>query len=154
MNKHFHPLEWVDDLQFGDYSLDNHTKEFLRLANRFIDANNIGNGEDYIDTTLNALTEYSHKHFPSQEDLMNNIHYPSIDEHIAEHRSFNLSVAKLLKRRLLLKRTDIPEDERDDLDIEAVLADAANFIVDWYHRHLLGTDKRLSDYYNYEYKEK
>ena len=36
--------------------------------------------------------------------------------------------------------------------VEGVLTDIADFITDWYHSHLLGADKRLSDYYNYEYK--
>ena len=38
MSKTIQPLEWVDDLKLGDYALDNHTKEFLRFANIFIDA--------------------------------------------------------------------------------------------------------------------
>ncbi len=152
MNKIIQPLEWVDDLKMGDYALDNHTKEFLRFANIFIDAKNVGNGEEQLDNVLNHLTEYSHKHFPSQEDLMERIHYPSYDEHKADHKKFNLGVAKLLKKRLLLKRTNVPADEYDERGVEGVLTDIADFITDWYHSHLLSADKRLSDYYNYEYK--
>lgn len=154
MKKHIQPLEWSDDLQLGDYALDGHTKEFLRFANMFIDAKNVCTAEGHIDNILNNLTEYSHKHFPLQEDFMTNINYPSADEHKAEHRSFNLGVAKLLKRRILLKMPNIAEDEYDERGIDGVLSDTADFIIDWYHRHLLGTDKRLYDYYNYEYEKK
>lgn len=152
MSKTIQPLEWVDDLKIGDYALDNHTKEFLRFANIFIDAKNVGNGEEQLDNILNNLTEYSHKHFPAQEDLMERINYPSLDEHKTDHKKFNLGVAKLLKKRLLLKRTNVPADEYDERGVEGVLTDIADFITDWYHSHLLGADKRLSDYYNYEYK--
>lgn len=67
-------------------------------------------------------------------------------------KKFNLGVAKLLKKRLLLKRTNVPADEYDERGVEGVLTDIADFITDWYHSHLLSADKRLSDYYNYEYK--
>ena len=103
MSKTIQPLEWVDDLRLGDYSLDNHTKEFLRFANVFIDAKNVGNGEEQLDNVLNHLTEYSHKHFPPQEDLMERIKYPSLDEHKTDHKKFNLGVAKLLKKDYCLK---------------------------------------------------
>ena len=146
MSKTIQPLEWVDDLRLGDYSLDNHTKEFLRFAN-------VGNGEEQLDNVLNHLTEYSHKHFPPQEDLMERIKYPSLDEHKTDHKKFNLGVAKLLKKRLLLKRANVPADEYDERGVDGVLTDIADFITDWYHSHMLGADKRLSDYYNYEYKE-
>ena len=126
MSKTIQPLEWVDDLKLGDYALDNHTKEFLRFANILIDARNVGNGEEQLDNILNNLTEYSHKHFPSQEDLMERIHYPSFEEHKADHKKFNLGVAKLLKKRLLLKRTNVPADEYDERGVEGVLTDITN----------------------------
>ena len=56
MSKTIQPLEWVDDLKLGDYALENHTKEFLRFANIFIDAKNVGNGEEQLDNILNNLT--------------------------------------------------------------------------------------------------
>ena len=130
MSKTIQPLEWVDDLRLGDYSLDNHTKEFLRFANVFIDAKNVGNGEEQLDNVLNHLTEYSHKHFPPQEDLMERIKYPSLDEHKTDHKKFNLGVAKLLKKRLLLKRANVPADEYDERGVDGVLTDIADFITD------------------------
>lgn len=47
----------------------------------------------------------------------------------------------------------MPADEYDERGVDGVLTDIADFITDWYHNHMLGADKRLSDYYNYEYKE-
>ena len=152
MSNTIEQFECVVDVKIGDYSLDSHTKEFLHFANVFIDAKNVGNAEEQLDNTLNRLTDYSHKNFPTQEDLMERIHYPSLDEHKAEHKKFNIGVAKLLKKRLLLKRTNVPADEYDERGVDGVLTDLADFITDWYHSHLLGADKRLSDYYNYEYK--
>ncbi len=146
-------LEWVDDLEIDD-TLSAHAKEFLNTANTFIHVNNAGRGEEEIDNTLNGLSEYSRKNFPAQEELMESIDYPRFDEHKAEHRKFNLEVAKLLKRRLLVKRSDVPLDEYDERGIDGILNDLADFINDWYHMHLLGSDKRFADYYNLEYKGK
>lgn len=153
LNRKDEILEWIDDLALGDYSIDNHTKEFLRKSNEFIDAKNVGNGEERIDGYLNYLTEYAQKHFEAQEEMMKRINYPSIDDHISEHRMFVRSVAKLLKKRLLLRRESVPSDEYDERGIDGVINDTADLIRDWYHSHLLGTDKRLYGYYNYEYNE-
>ncbi len=152
-NNKVNPLEWDETMKIGEYTLDNHTKEFLRISNTFIDARNAGNAEDHIDSILNQFTEYSHKHFPAQEDLMERISYPSLAEHRAEHKRFNIDCAKLLKKRLLLKRSDVPLDEYDERGAEGLIIDITDFLTDWYHRHLLDADKRLSDYYNFEYNE-
>lgn len=145
-------LEWEDFMSIGEYSLDSHAKEFLRISNMFIDARNSGNAEDHIDAILNGLIEYSHKHFPIQEDLMTRIHFPSLVEHKAEHKRFNLECAKLLKKRLLLKRKDVPADEFDERGVYGLITDITDFITDWYHRHLLDADKRFADFYKLEYR--
>lgn len=153
INRRDEILEWIDDLALGDYTIDNHTKEFLRKSNEFIDAKNSDNGEERIDSYLNYLTEYAQKHFEAQESMMARIKYPSMQEHVNEHRQFVRSVARLLKKRLLLKRDNVPADEYDERGMDGVLTDTADLIRDWYHGHLLGTDKRLYSYYNYEYHE-
>ncbi len=150
-NNRFHPLEWEETMKIGDYTLDSHTKEFLRISNTFIDARNAGNAEDHIDSTINKFIEYAQKHFPAQENLMERISYPSFDEHKAEHKRFHLECARLLKKRLLLKRTDVPMDEYDERGVDGLITDINDFMTDWYHGHLLDADRRLSDYYNYEY---
>ena len=151
-NNTVRPLEWEEFMAIGEYTLDSHTKEFLRMSNTFIDARNSGTAEEPMDSILNTLTEYSHKHFPAQEELMARINFPSLDEHKAEHKKFNIECAKLLKKRLLLKRTDVPADEFDERGVYGLITDITDFITDWYHRHLLDADKRFADFYKLEYR--
>ncbi|MDE7168912.1 MAG: hemerythrin family protein [Mucispirillum sp.] len=147
-------LEWVNELNMGDYALDTHTKEFLRKTNEFLDARNVGNGEERIDSFLNYLTEYAQKNFAAQDELMQRIDYPSLLDHQEAHKEFIRNVAKLYKKRILLKRVNVPKDEYDERGIDGVLTDTSDFVRDWYHSHLLYMDKRLSDYYNHEYSGK
>ena len=58
-NNMVRPLEWEEFMSIGEYTLDSHAKEFLRMSNTFIDARNSGNAEDHIDSILNKLNEYS-----------------------------------------------------------------------------------------------
>lgn len=155
MSKREEVLEWVDELSMGDNSLDSHTKEFLRKANEFIDAKNVGNADERIDGFLDYLSEYAQKHFVAQESLMERIDYPSYTEHIDAHKAFVRSVAKLYKKRLLLRRnsSQVPSDEYDDRGIDGVITDTADMVRDWYHSHLLGFDKTLYDYYKYEHED-
>ena len=65
-NNMVRPLEWEEFMSIGEYTLDSHAKEFLRMSNTFIDARNSGNAEDHIDSILNKLNVIDELWFGSE----------------------------------------------------------------------------------------
>lgn len=146
-------LEWINELSSGDVALDAHIKEFLRNSNDFIDGKDSDFRMEKLDKILGQLIDYSRKHFPAQEEMMRRIEYPSAQEHASEHKEFVRKISKLYKQLLLQKDANAPKDEDyDERGIDGVINDTYDFIIDWHDNHMLTSDKRLADYYNYEYK--
>lgn len=146
-------LEWINELASGDVSIDAHIKEFLRNANDYIEAKDSDYRVEKLDKTLGYLIDYSRKHFSAQEEMMRRINYPSVREHIAEHKDFVKQISKLYKQLLVQKNPNSPKDEDyDERGIEGVISDTYDFIINWHDNHMLAGDKRLADYYNYEFK--
>lgn len=146
-------LEWTDDLKQGDITLDKQVQEYIKNANLFFDAINDNNAEEFVDKILNSLSEYARTHFASQENMMKDIDYPAMEEHIEEHKDFIRNTSKIFKMRLYLKRPKVDDDEYDERGIDGVIRDTADFIREWFKAHIQVTDKRLADYYILEYKE-
>ncbi len=144
-------LEWIRELESGDVALDNHTRDFIRHANIFIDMRDSTYKEEELDKFLGILTEYSRNHFNAQEEIMKRTHYPSYEEHIAEHKKFIHSVSKLYRVKLNQKKNLSPNDEDfDNRGIDGVIRDTYDFIINWYDNHLLSADRRFYDFLEFE----
>lgn len=149
-NRHF---EWSKELSSGDVALDTHISEFLRKANEFSDRKDGIDRVEVIDKMLSYLLDYSRQHFPAQEEMMGKIEYPSKSEHAAEHKDFVRKISKFYKQLLLQKNPNAPKDsDYDDRGIDGVISDTYDFIINWHDNHMLAADKRLVNYFNFEYK--
>ena len=148
--RHF---EWLPVLASGDSVIDAQTKEFLTKVNDFIDTLDSDYRFESLDKVLAFLLDYSRKHFSVQEEMMKRINYPALNEHTTEHKIFLRRISKLYKQLLIQKNPHAPKDEDyDDRGLDGVISDTYDTIISWHDNHMSGTDKRLADFYMYEYK--
>lgn len=89
-----------------------------------------GRGNDVIDKVLNNLFIYTREHFNREEDEMLRIKYAMFEDHRMEHE-------------LLLKQV---EDFQSDLNNGKMILTTkmSSFLKDWWHTHILQTDKLLA----------
>ncbi len=125
-------IKWVDTYSVGVEEIDNQHKRLVRILNELYNAMSVGKGRDILDKILNELSEYTVKHFYTEEKKMIVHGYPGYSEHKKEHNNF---VEKIddFKYQYAEGNTKIT--------IELV-----NFLKDWLVNHITTVDKQLGDF--------
>lgn len=124
-------LDWTDVLNIGLPSLDEQHKKLISYSNSLIHAMTIGKGNEVLTTLFDELKGYTAYHFSDEEEYMESIGYPQLEEH------------KLL-HKLLIKRVD---DFRDKRLYSGLTADEAlDFINNWIIKHIMEEDARIGVY--------
>lgn len=130
----------------GQKELDTQQIEFIERGNRYIHAYNSKNISQALESTIIYLSDYTRKHFATQEAFMQLHNYPGIEKHIAHHNEYVREVAKAFKM-LLQYKSSSDEEVWNNLS-----TNVAMLIVDWFEFHLLQADKRLNEFIKYELK--
>ena len=61
---------WIDRYSLKEDVADREHQQMVKLANTFLNAFNEGKAQPILDVVLNELSEYSRKHFKSEEQEM------------------------------------------------------------------------------------
>lgn len=120
-------IHWKDAYTIGHEIIDAEHQQLFELVNQFLDANDKGS------RTLSAMGmfKYTREHFTHEEDLMREIGYPSIRDHIGQHNE------------MLSRLNDIAESiANDTLD----KPELESFLSHWLRSHIGSADARLASY--------
>ena len=108
--------------------------DIIRQANDLIQANLLYDKYDEIMTILTELREYTEKHFRDEEDYMEKLQYPKLEEQKTAHNAF---VEKLV--HINMKELDFIDDNQQEYLVELI-----NYLLDWLTNHILGADKQIA----------
>jgi hemerythrin len=128
----------------GHAELDAQQKEFVEKGNVYICAFNAGNHVSHVESTIIYLSDYTKKHFITQEAFMELHAYPGLEKHAAHHGEYVREVAKGFKTLLLYKSNS------DMAVLNNLCTNICMLISDWFEFHILQADKRLNEFIHYE----
>ena len=126
-------MQWRKTYETGHEMIDNEHKEIFSLTEKLFNAEFSGKSEK-IESVIDFLTDYVVTHFKHEESLIDSTNYPNGDEHKAQHRAFEQTVAELRGKLL---------DEGKTIRMSMKVSEV---IVDWLVAHVLGSDKLLADW--------
>lgn len=129
-------LQWTTMMAVGVDAIDSQHQQLFEQINRLLEACNRGKGKESIDQIVNFLEEYVVNHFQTEQELMQETHYPDYLKHKELHDQFIESLEKL-KGQI--------SNEGNTINI-VILTN--RMVVDWLNSHILNVDKELGKYLN------
>lgn len=78
-------IQWSTQFELGHERIDAEHRIFLRLVNEFGDRVERGLPLDMLLRTLREIRKYAEFHFVSEENIMEELGYPRLEEHRALH---------------------------------------------------------------------
>jgi hemerythrin len=126
-------INWNETLSVKIDSIDLQHKKLIDLINSFYDHINQGSQKDKMLELIKALKDYTVFHFSTEEKYMKQTNFPDFKNHKAEHDKFVSTVLNFEERykngKLLLT------------------IEITNFIKEWISKHIMGTDKKYTDFF-------
>lgn len=122
-------LVWSDKYSLGHSRIDQQHQELFKLLATLEQALYDYKSTDKVLSALIALTDYSQLHFHEEEQLMERIDYPDMNDHKQQHLAFMVEIAGLMK--------DI-DAGKPVLTIELI-----QFLKRWLSQHILGADMKI-----------
>lgn len=127
-------MTWNDNLSVKVAEIDQQHKRLIAMINELNDAMKVGKGKDVLEKIVSSLITYTATHFKTEEKYFTLYRYPDAENHKKEHVAFVQKVSNF-KEGL--------EKGKMSLTIEVI-----NFLSDWLKNHIMGTDKKYSQFFN------
>ncbi|MDO4476201.1 MAG: hemerythrin family protein [Lachnospiraceae bacterium] len=124
-----------NSLVTGNEMIDGQHKELIGKIAKLVEVCEQGGGKLEAIKMLDYLSEYTDFHFGEEEKLQEEISYPAMEGHKAQHAAFKKAVAEL--HEMLV-------DEEGPT--EAFVAAVNKNVVDWLFDHIKNMDSALASY--------
>lgn len=125
---------WTEEYSVGIAEIDSQHMKLVGLINRLHTSILSKTGKEALSGILNDLVYYTVYHFETEEHYFDEYDYPGSEQHKSEHKQLIEQVAELQKRH--------------DAGEKMLTMDVMNFLKDWLHEHILGSDKKYGPYLN------
>ena len=125
----FEEIKWSKKYEIGIEEIDLQHHYFVDLINRLSHELRATEDRKRQQRLLSELTKYAHFHFMSEENIMYEIQYPALEQHVVMH-------SELLET--LSKRIGMLQEELED--VEEIL----QFLKQWFLSHSQGEDRKLT----------
>lgn len=130
--KQISAVEWSDELSLNNENIDAQHKNLFALTNELIKHSDADAHSEIINETLYELLQYIDIHFAEEEELLEKVNYPKLEEHKKIHRSFTRKIA-MFCRDVVKGKAHIAEE-------------LLVFLTEWIRQHTSIDDQ---DYKNY-----
>lgn len=127
-------LSWQDSYSVGVKRIDDEHKTLIDMINEAYDAAKNESDDVVIKKLANGMRDYAVLHFSTEENLMNEYHYPDTDMHCGVHDAF-------MEKALVCKDCVNGLDTTNPIEV-------IRYLADWLNGHILGTDKELGAFLN------
>ena len=127
-------INWNNELSVNVQIIDEQHKKLIELINELQEAMKSGKGKDVLGKILTGLITYTAAHFKTEETYFAQYGYPDAENHKKEHLAF------------VKKVTDF-KDGFDKKQLSLTI-EIMNFLRDWLQKHIQGTDKGYSKFFN------
>ncbi len=127
-------MVWNDNFSVNIKEIDRQHKCLIDLINDVYRGMMADKGKEAVGHSLEVLVEYTQNHFGYEESLFKKHGYPETQEHLEKHKKLVDQVVEFHK-----KFTQGESHLDNDLLI---------FLKDWLTHHILGTDKKYTEFLN------
>jgi hemerythrin len=127
---------WRDSLNLNYPPLDDEHKSFLNVVNQAYMASQVDDFE-MMEKVFEKCYDYARNHFSHEEDIMERIQFPDIENHMKSHQVFIHNVSEM---RQQFEVAPSMEDKR------RISIKLANFLNVWLLGHILSKDKVLKPF--------
>jgi hemerythrin len=126
-------INWDDSFSVNIAAIDKEHKMLLAMLNE-LDARNGGVDKDALGSILIRLIEYAATHFRTEEQYFAQFGYPETESHKRDHVVFLQECAVFIEEL---------EEGKTNLT-----SDVTHFLRNWWKDHVMGTDKKYSQFLN------
>lgn len=126
-------LAWKSEYNIGNLQLDNEHQKLFSIARKTLNINSKDSEEDrksQLKDIINELFSYVGTHFSDEQQYMNAIKYPDLENHIKLHVNM-LSMLKNLISHL------------SALSIEEIEEELRQFVEEYFVKHIIMEDKKI-----------
>ena len=126
-------VQWKDEYNTGQSAIDFDHKTLVTITNELFDELVKGSSPATILRLFKNLTDYVHRHFEREEEILRATEYPNIHGHAYKHREIEQVMGKLFLR--------YQEDPSTLKQSEVV-----DFLRRWIRDHILNEDHEFIEY--------
>ncbi len=127
-------LTWSNEYSVNIQGFDSQHKKIVDLINELHSAMREARGKDVVGKILNELTSYTVFHFAAEEKIMKEHNYPGYNSQKGEHEKLTKQVVSLV------------DDYKSGKTV--LSQEVLQFLKDWLINHIMGSDKKYSEYLN------
>ena len=124
-------IVWQSWFEVGHERIDSEHRTFFDIIKSIDEDLRAGNDHMRILRTLNELKLYTEFHFASEENLMEDVHYPHVRSHREGHKAILAEMDEYIRdTRLGIDRTN----------------ELLTFLFNWFCSHTVNEDSKFSRY--------
>ncbi|MCX7970634.1 MAG: bacteriohemerythrin [Negativicutes bacterium] len=129
-------VKWRDSFSVGIAEVD---REHMELINIFNEIHQLKQDRlrldkfDGIIEILGRLSDYTVRHFETEETIMQRYNYPEYAQHKKEHEDFMAQVNNI-------------DVSQIDFEQDSYLRGIMDYVGNWLCDHILDSDRRMGDY--------
>ncbi len=125
-------MNWNDSFKTNVGEVDAHHGKLIDLINDVYQGVMLEKGKPVVDTALDALAEFTVKHFDYEESLFDKYGYPDTVEHKKKHKTLISQVTDFITRY-----------KNGETEIEHEMM---AFLKNWLTNHILGVDQKYCSF--------
>lgn len=127
-------VDWKDIYVVNVAEVDEQHKKLVALINELHQAMLVGKGKEVMSKILSDLVDYTVYHFGTEEKFFDQYEYPETELHKKQHKELTDQVLAVQKKY--------------EAGEKVLTIDVMNFLRDWLHDHIVGSDKLFGPYLN------
>lgn len=127
-------IEWNSNLSVKIAAIDEQHQKLIAMINELNNAMALGKGKEVVSKIINGLVSYATSHFSTEEKYFDQFKYPETLTHKKEHADFVKKVGEF--------------QEKFNKGMAALTLEIMQFLKDWLVKHIQGTDKKYSSFFN------
>ena len=123
-------LKWSKQYSVGVKAMDDQHINLVKMLNELHAAMLKGQAQSVAGPLFNKLTDYANNHFSTEERLLEDVKFPGLTAHLAEHRALTAKVEEFVARYEQGDQTMYPQ--------------LLYFVRDWLQDHMQADDKQYT----------
>ena len=117
-------IQWDQSFSVHNEKMDQQHRRIMNAVNELSEAMSVGR---VLERIFTSMLNYAQTHFLDEEDLLESVRYPGINEQKLEHGKFT---EKIQSYKHQFKQSDT-----------TVSVSLVFFLIDWWRHHILKNDK-------------
>ena len=127
-------IQWNAGYSVGVASLDGQHQQLIGILNELHEAMAAAKADSVLTEIVTRLGSYARMHLDTEERLLKTNSYPEFAQHKAQHDAY-VSKVQAFQSELGSRRV-------------AVTVELLQFLKKWWMDHILGTDRRYTEFLN------